>query len=165
LFFGPGAGVPPTYRFDSLSGRFGVLYVGLSLAAALVETLARNPARRMVGYADIAARASCVIRSGRDLRIVRLHGSGLQQVGCDNAVSTGPYDACGAWADALWEHSERPDGLVYQSRHDSGELCIALFERTDLKLTADPQTPLLDQLSTVSTVLGRYRKSIVGVPV
>ena len=47
IFFGPGQGVAPTYRFDSLTGAFGVLYVGLSLAAAVAETLLRNPGRRM----------------------------------------------------------------------------------------------------------------------
>ena len=36
MFFGPGTGVPPTYRFDSASGAFGVLYIGLTLAGAVV---------------------------------------------------------------------------------------------------------------------------------
>ena len=90
IFFGPGAGIPPTYRFDSLSGAFGILYVGRSVAAAVVETLLRNPARKMVSYSAVAARASSDIRSIRDLRLVRLYGRGLQQVGCDNAISTGP---------------------------------------------------------------------------
>lgn len=35
IFFGPGAGVPPTFRVDSASGRFGVLYVGRTLAGAI----------------------------------------------------------------------------------------------------------------------------------
>jgi hypothetical protein len=90
IFFGPGQGVAPTYRFDSLTGTFGVLYVGLSLAASVAETLLRNPGRRIVGYPDLAGRASCDLTSARDLRVARLHGTGLQTVGCDNAISTGP---------------------------------------------------------------------------
>src|SRR6185312_2182607 len=116
IFFGPGAGIPPTYRFDSLRGEFCVLYVGLSLTAALAETLLRNPTRRMIAYGALAARASSELRSGRDLRVVRMHGTGLQRVGCDNAISTGPYEPCGAWADALWHHPDKPDGIAYQSR-------------------------------------------------
>ena len=158
------AGLPPVYRFDSARGAFGVLYAGLSLAAALVETLARNPARRIVGYDDIASRASSVLRSGRDLRLVRLHGTGLKQIGCDNAISTGPYEPCGVWADTLWAHRSAPDGLAYQSRHDSGAICVALFERHDLSLTAEPPIALLDRLPLVADLLGRYGKSVSGMP-
>lgn len=43
VFFGPGADVPLTYRFDSGFGRFGVLRVGASLNDALAETILRNP--------------------------------------------------------------------------------------------------------------------------
>jgi len=144
----------------SESGAFGVLYVGLSLTAAVVETLLRNPARKMVAYREVAARASSNVRSNRDLNLVRLYGSGLQQVGCDNAISTGPYEPCGAWADVLWAHPQRPDGAAFQSRHDSREICVALFERSDLDLNAEPPTPLIDQLPTIANLLSVYRKSI-----
>jgi hypothetical protein len=164
VFFGPGPGNPPTFRFDSLSGKFGVLYVGLGMAGALVETLLRNPARRMVDYTDIASRSVTLIHSGRDLSLVRLHGTGLQQLGCDNAISTGPYENCGAWADALWAHGSKPDGIAYQSRHDPGEICVALFERPDLALVPEPSTDLLDVLPTVANVLSSYGKSICIPP-
>ncbi|HEY3719235.1 MAG TPA: RES family NAD+ phosphorylase [Roseiarcus sp.] len=164
MFFGPGAGVPPTYRFDSSSGAFGVLYVGLTLAGAVVETLLRNPARRMVDYPDVVARAFSEIRARRILRLARLHGTGLQQIGCDNAISTGPYGPCGAWSDALWAHPSAPDGIAFQSRHDSSEICLALFERPDLGLEAAPATALIDQLPTISRLLIAYGKSITGLP-
>lgn len=164
IFFGPGAGVPPTFRFDSASGAFGVLYAGLSFAGALAETLLRNPGRRMVAHEQIASRASSQIRSPRDLRLVQLHGAGLQRVGCDNAISTGPYDPCGLWADALWSHPVAPDGLAFRSRHDPGELCLAIFERGDLDLAVIATTSLLDQLPDVSILLGRYGKSVAMPP-
>ena len=159
-FFGPGAGNPPTYRFDSPSGAFGVLYVGLGMAGAVVETLLRNPARAMVDYAEIAARALTLIDSGRDLDLVQLHGTGLQQLGCDNAISTGPYGPCGVWADALWAHGSRPDGIAYQSRHDPGEICLALFDRPDLALRPGPPVAL----PALANALSSYRKSICILP-
>jgi hypothetical protein len=164
VFFGPGAGNPPTYRFDSLSGTFGVFYVGLGVAGALVETLLRNPARKMVDYTDIDSRALTLVHSDRDLKLVRLHGNGLQQIGCDNAISTGPYDPCGAWSDALRAHRSKPDGIAYQSRHDPGEICLALFERSDLALISDKTTELRDMLSTVANMLSSYAKSISNPP-
>jgi hypothetical protein len=150
VFFGPGAGNPATYRFDSLSGTFGVFYAGLGMAGAVVETLLRNPARKMVDYAGIDSRALTLVHSGRELRLVRLHGNGLQQLGCDNAISTGPYDPCGAWSDGLWAHRSAPDGIAYQSRHDPEEICLALFERPDLALVSDRTTNLRDMLPAVA---------------
>ncbi len=164
VFFGPGAGNPPTYRFDSPGGHFGVLYVGLGMAGALVETLLRNPARRMVDHAAIAARALTVLHAGRDLRLVQAHGAGLQLLGCDNAISTGPYDPCGAWSDALWAHRAAPDGIAYQSRHDPAEICLALFERPDLGLAAGGTTNLTDMLPALANLLGGYGKSLSTPP-
>ena len=165
IFFGPGKGVAPTYRFDSLTGGFGVLYVGLSLAGAVAETLLRNPRRRMVSYLELTERASCTLTAARDLRVVRLYGTGLEIVGCDNAISTGHYDVCGVWADALWTHPDRSDGIAYQSRRDSSAICLALFERSDLRLQAADSVPLTQQLPMIAALLSAYGKSIIDVPV
>jgi hypothetical protein len=164
IFFGPGDGAPPTYRFDSLTGKFGVLYAGVALPGALVETLLRNPRRKMVAYRDVELRASSVLRCARGLRLVQLHGAGLQQIGCDNSISTGPYDPCGVWADALWDHPEQPDGIAYQSRHDPREICLAIFERPGLRFAAETTVPLLDQLPQLAIILGAYGKSIAMPP-
>ncbi len=159
LFFGPGPGIAPTNRFDSATGAFGVLYVGLGFAAALVETLLRNPRRRMVAYAEIETRSSSVIVCERPLNVVRLHGDGLQRLGLDNSISSGPYEPCGAWADALWRHPEAPDGVAYRSRHDPDQICLALFERR-LPLRAGPPVRLIDQLAEAARILSAYGKSV-----
>jgi hypothetical protein len=95
IFFDPGRDVPPTNRFDSASGRFGVLYAGRTLRRTLAETLVRNPQRLMVAMTDIVGRSVSGLVSHRPLRIVRLYGSGLQAVWTDNSVSTGPYEERG----------------------------------------------------------------------
>ena len=160
VFFGPGAGVPPTYRFDSGSGQFGVLYVGLSCAGAIAETLLRNPNRLMVAAAEIADRAATELICRRAVRVVKLYGAGLQNVGTDNAISTGPYEPCGLWSDALWSHSDSPDGIAYQSRHDSDELCIAFFQRPDMEFEVKATRPLMTMLNEVAALLDRYGKSL-----
>ncbi|MBM6583920.1 hypothetical protein ILT44_27335 [Microvirga sp. BT689] len=58
VFPGPGPSVPPTYRFDRASSRFGVLHVSLSRAGAVAETLLRNPQRLIVAMSDIMDRAA-----------------------------------------------------------------------------------------------------------
>jgi hypothetical protein len=160
IFFGPGRGVPPTSRFDSARGRFGVLYAGLTLRGALAETLLRNPQRLMVGMADIVERSASGLVADRPLRVARLYGPGLQTMGTDNAISTGPYEPCGLWSDALWAHRDQPDGLAYQSRHDSSEMCLALFERADFQLLPKETRSLSSMFDEVAAVLEMYGKSV-----
>ncbi|MGO4573308.1 RES family NAD+ phosphorylase [Microvirga sp. 2TAF3] len=160
VFFGPGPGVPPTYRFDSASSRFGVLYVGLNRAGAVAETLLRNPQRLMVATSEITDRAATELACRRELRVVKLYGSGLQAVGTDNAISTGPYEPCGLWSDALWDHPDQLDGIAYQSRHESNQICLALFERPDMAFDIRSTTPLTAMLHEVAALLDAYGKSL-----
>jgi hypothetical protein len=53
-----------------------------------------------------------------------------------------------------------PDGLAYQSRHDSAEICIALFERSDIRFTKIASTPLSGMLKEVAALLETYGKSL-----
>ena len=161
VFFSPGSGNAPIGRFDSPSGAFGVLYLAQALEGAFAETILRNPQRRLVDLSEITSRAASVLGFSRAIRLVKLLGAGLQSVGADNAVSTGPYGSSGAWADALFAHPDAPDGIAYCSRHDSEQLCIALFSRSDiqLELLSGP-TPLSDVLADVAAILRRYGKGI-----
>lgn len=163
VFFGPGPGAPAANRFDSASGRFGVLYLGMNRSGALAETVLRNPQRLMVAAIDITSRAATELVCRRDLRVVRMYGTGLQTLGTDNAISTGPYEPCGLWTDALWDHSDGIDGIAYQSRHDSGEICIALFERADMAFMIKATTPLPAMLKEIAALLDRYGKSFSPV--
>jgi hypothetical protein len=166
VFFGPAAtGDPPTRlpesRFDSATGRFGVLYLGGTREAALVETLLRNPRRRLVAASAIAERAASEIVALRALVLVRLMDAGLQALGLDNSIATGPYAPCGLWADALWAHPSAPDGLIYRSRHDPAQTCVALFERPETRVTArGAPRPLASDEAVVAAVLDRYGRGI-----
>jgi hypothetical protein len=162
IFYGPGPGAPPTFRFDSASGRFGVLYIALAPAGAIVETLLRSPERHSIAMDAIAARALSVLTCETGLRLVPLSGSNLQKLGVDNSITTGPYGPCGLWSDALFDHRDAPDGVIYPSRHNPDERCIALFERPGRILRAAPKAPL-DKGATakiVADVLKRHGKSI-----
>lgn len=160
VFFGPGPGNPPVYRFDSAGGRFGVLYVGLSFAGAFVETLLRNPQRQLVSRNEIEARSMTELTCARPLRLARLHGDGLQRLGTDNAISTGPYEPCGLWSDALWNHRDLPNGIAYSSRHDPGQRCLAIFQRADLSFHPALSQPLAGMMPRLHELLAAYDKSV-----
>ncbi len=53
-----------------------------------------------------------------------------------------------------------PDGIAYQSRHDSNELCIALFQRPDMEFEIKATRPLMAMLNEVAALLDRYGKSL-----
>ncbi len=161
VFFSPGAGSGPIGRFDSASGSFGVLYMAHSLEGAFAETVLRNPQRRLIDPAEINSRAVSVLGMSRAVRLVEMRGRGLQAIGTDNAVSTGPYGPCGVWADALFGHRDQPDGIAYASRHDPDQVCVALFSRPDIKLQVlSGPIPLGDMAADVADLLRRYDKGL-----
>src|SRR5436305_436838 len=57
IFFSPGFGHTPVGRFDSAGGHFGVLYVAAFFEGAFVETVLRNPRRRLIGLVEIGDRS------------------------------------------------------------------------------------------------------------
>ena len=164
VFFGPGAGAPPTYRFDSAGGAFGVLYAAPEPDAAIIETLLRTPTRRFVdARKELMPRALTILRPNRSLRLVRAHGDGLSRLGTTAAISTGAYAACQEWADALFRHPDRPDGVAFCSRHNNRELCFALFERSDYELEIETTTPLAHLATTIGALLDRHGKALSGL--
>ena len=161
VFFSPGAGTGPIGRFDSPTGSFGVLYMARSLEGAFAETVLRNPQRRLIDPAEVSSRAMSVLGMSRTVRLVERRGRGLQALGTDNAVGTGPYGPCGAWADALFSHPDQPDGIAYASRHDPDQVCIALFSRPDITLEVlSGPTPLADMAADVADLLRRCDKGL-----
>jgi hypothetical protein len=163
VFFGPGAGMPPAYRFDPASGPFGVLYAAPHPDAAMIETLLRNPQRLTVDYKAIESRALSILKAGRGIRLVQAYGDGLSKLGTTAALSTGPYEACALWSDALYRHSDAPDGILFASRHNPDALCIALFEKADYGLEVHETVLLTDMLVEVGALLDRHGKSTFGL--
>lgn len=161
IFFSPGPGNPPAGRFDSATGRFGVLYAGFSFDCSFAEVLLRNPARAIVSLSEIRARSFVVFGLRASIRLVDLTGPGLSQFGLDARFLSGGYDVCGVWADALHDHPEQPAGILYPSRFDPSEHCVALFDRAapHLDLATD-SVPLRELLHDVAAALERYGKAL-----
>jgi RES domain-containing protein len=155
------SGPPPLGRWDSAAGGFGVLYAAQEFAGAFAETVLRNPAQTLVSLAEITARSLSVLAIGAALRVVDLTGPGLSRLGLDARILTGPYAACGAWADALRAHPEAPAGILYPSRFDPAQRCVALFDHVapHLEAVTDP-VPLREMLHDVADVLDRYGKAL-----
>ena len=154
VHFGPRT--PPANRYDDPACVFGTLYLGLTLEVAIVETLLRNPKLRMVSLTEVAVRRWTAIQAGRDLRLVDFCGPGLSAVGTTGGVNTGSYRVSQAWAAALHRHPDAPDGILYRSRHDPSGHCAAIFDRSDLTITAGAGT-VIDP-SWLAAMLTAYGK-------
>jgi hypothetical protein len=161
IFFSPGPDGHPAGRFDSATRRFGILYAGLTFTCSFAEVLLRNPGRRIVSLSEIETRCLAIIRLRANVRMVDLTGPGLSQLGLDARFLSGGYDVCGAWADALHDHPEQPEGILYPSRFDPSERCAALFERAASCIElATNGVRLGEMLPGVAAALDRYGKAL-----
>jgi hypothetical protein len=158
IWFGPGEGRPPAHRFDAPGGEFRVCYVGLSPEASFAETFLRNPGRRLLDVSLLATRSLTSLTVTRRLRVARLHGPEMARLGATAEVAHGSrYDLSRRWSLALWSHPQRPDGILYTSRHDDVEPCLALFgDRCADALEEGERQPLL-RAKILPALLRRYR--------
>lgn len=69
------------------------------------------------------------IHSNRPLVLVDLTGSGLVKIGDDARLASGSYLIAKKWAQAIWQHPTRVDGVRYHSRHDDRRYCSGIFDR------------------------------------
>ncbi|HMC62074.1 MAG TPA: RES family NAD+ phosphorylase [Candidatus Solibacter sp.] len=157
LWFGPGSGVAPVHRFDDPDGRFRVCYLGTAVEVCFAETFLRNPPIRILALDDLAERFIATIEVRRELRLVPIHGPGLAKLGATAELASGSgYAASRLWSRALWEHADRPDGILYRSRQDDSALCVALYDRAGDGLAVVQDTPLTADSQMLARLLRRY---------
>ena len=103
------------------------------------------------------SRSFSVIEVVAPLRLVTLHGPGLARVGATSAVSSGSQADAQLWSIAIHDHHANVDGIVYRSRHDDDEICIALFDRarTSIAMAGEPRQ-LQAELHIVLNLCERY---------
>jgi hypothetical protein len=159
IFFGPGEGKAPRYRFDSPDGSYGVCYLGLSEEAAFVEGVVHQPVpRRLFSEASLSARAIATVRIEESIRAVRLYGKYLIGNGADAAVVHGD-DYAGLsrpWSRAIHDHQDGVDGILYSARHDDSVQALALFDRASHKIQAVSSHPLSGSDLRTLRLLDRY---------
>jgi len=161
LHWSGGRGNPPAGRFDSANGSFGVLYAAQEFTGAFAETILRQPRQLLISLSEIEARGLSILATTADIDLVDLTGPGLSKLGLDARILSGPYDVCGAWADALYDHPAKPGGILYPSRFDPSQVCVAFFDRISSHLDAfTVPAPLSEMLSDVAEVLDRYGKAL-----
>ena len=120
-----------TGRLNSPDNAYGVLYTAATANGAFAETFLRQPGRQQIPDDLLAAKARVRLRATRDLRFIKLMGTGLAPIGATAEVTHGgqPYDVPQAWSSALHAHPIHADGIAYTARHDDSAICYAIFQR------------------------------------
>src|ERR1022692_3804102 len=93
----------------------------------------------------------------RELRLVPVHGSRLARVGVTaEMASGGNCVGCRLWSRALWERADKPDGILFRSRHDDSALCVAVYDRARDGLAIVRDHSLAEDSQQMARLLRRY---------
>ena len=157
LRFGPARGQLPIHRFDDTRGRFKVCYLGTNEEVCFAETFLRNPPVRILSLEDLADRFIATLEVQKELRLVPLHGPGLARLGVTAELASGSdYESSQRLSLALWEHGDKPDGILYRSRHDDSALCIAVYNRAKDRFVIARDESLVGDPQQLARLLRRY---------
>jgi hypothetical protein len=129
------------------------LYGAEAFDAALAETLLHDldsGKRRSIPYRRVEQAALVRLLPQRELRLAALHGYGLKKAHLhrDQVIDTPPrsYPQTAKWGQALHDHPEQVDGLVWMSRQFDSQRALMLFgdrvAEKELQVEPDSLLPL-----------------------
>jgi hypothetical protein len=110
----------------------------------------------IVATGELEIRSICVFSTVRQLKLVRLFGTGLSAIGATASTSSGPYPISQAWSQALHGHGDAIDGILYRSTSDNDEKAIALFDRARTSIKIKATTEVLSDPIRLGRILDHY---------
>lgn len=146
-------------RYDDPAGNYGVLYLGMDLPTALMESVFHQhrwheTAARVLSMAEVERRLVRVVGVVRPLRLADLTAPGvmsaclglnLEQLSSRGAVLT---QRLSSTLHALSDADGVPvfDGILYPSRNNYPGRCVALFERAADRIVLLADIPLVEHV-------------------
>ena len=148
------------------NNRFGVLYLGETVAVCFLEAVLRDQRNGVIGNYPISERElrerQCAqIEVVRPLRLVELRGNSLITMGVPTDVPRwSRHTLSRRLSVAFHEHPDAPDGIVYPSRL-KGHTNLAIYDRAIIpNLRVQNTTPLIER-SELPRVLDDFRVALV----
>jgi hypothetical protein len=160
LYFGKAA----TFRFDDPDAQFGVMYAGLDIHCAFIETFGQATGMQTVYRRKLAERTFTKLTVTRTLRLIDLCTTGgLARIGADAGLCSGRHATAQRWSAALRSHPTKPDGILYPARHDPSRSACAIFDCAMSTFKTSPQGSLLDKqnLPLLASLLDTYSFGLV----
>ena len=141
-------------RFDAPDRKeFGVLYMAKALHGALIETLQLTHDRGFpyVTSNFLRIRCFCRIVSTEEIRLVNLtSGASMAWLGVNGSLNSGDRSTAQRWSQAVFQHPDKPDGILYVTRHDPQQVAVALFDRAQCKVYVSNRQEILDPTGGVA---------------
>lgn len=137
-----------------------VLYLSDQPHGAYLEAVPLKPSAGLpaVGptLAWLRGHAVVEVHLMRPLRFVDLTGAGLAKLGLTNLFSCCDHRDAQRWCQALWEHPDAVDSILFRSRVDPSCVNLAVFGRAaDAVVVGAPAVP-----TRWDPILSRYRHVI-----
>lgn len=150
------------FRFNAPGGEFGILYLGEDAHSAFIETYGWLTGERYITREQLTKRHLALVSTNRPFSLVDISGKGLAMIGADGRLCIGDdYKISQDWSLALWRHPQKPDGILYRTRHDPGKKAVALFDRNKVRtaLSFDDTGSLLDDdnVELLAEILESYK--------
>lgn len=145
--------------------RFGIFYAGQSFEVAFLETVLRdrkngNPGALALSESDLDEYVHVAVTTLQPLNVVDLRAGAALALGLPTDALRAASHRLGQRASlALYQHTDRPDGIWYQSRLN-GEDNLAVYDRAVPKLSAGARRQLR-RCPELALVLNRYRVTLV----
>lgn len=120
-------------------------YLGDSFVCAVLERFGNIEGNIEYSRRDLEQFAVTRIEVPRPIPVVDITGGGLRRIGADGRLTTGSHRISREWAAALYEHPQRPRGIMYFSRSNQSLVSVALFDYPDVvaSIEAGPTEPIL----------------------
>lgn len=155
-------------RFNDPLKQFSTLYCAADFDTCYSETLLRNGTFKVAAGQYQISKAvhdlkglTIILADLLRLKLVDLFGSGIREMGLDKSTVLGEYGVTKPLARDLYEHPDKPDGIVYLSRFGERDRpAVVFFDRAKPHVRLYPSmspTPL-PQLSEAFDALTQTRK-------
>ncbi len=144
-------------RRRKAANRFGVLYLGETLAVCFLEAVLRDRKDGLAGELELEERELddrryVDVETTSSLRLVNLRENNAVAMGVPSEVLRGVRQQFGrAWSVAFYDHPDRVDGIIYPSRLN-GHVNLAIYGRAVGKLRPTRLRRLAD-VAELATVL------------
>ena len=151
-----------TARFGGENCRYRCLYLASNPVTSFWEAFGEDlldlhPDDRRISHDELASRQIVGFTLREDLRVFdATNPSALRKISADGSTFGAAYTFTQRWAAALMSHPDAPDGIVYPSRLNSPDRCLALFEKKAKKnnIHAVVLHNLSDDESVIASLVG-----------
>jgi len=118
-------------RWDIASGPYGAMCVGDSFDTAFLEvfgdTLRIEDKKRALTGDELDKREVATITIPKDIKVLDIRNSNLVRLSLDSRIFSGAYTVSRNWSKAFMEHPAKPQGVLYNSRHNPENTNLVIF--------------------------------------